>query len=485
MRIALTTQTPQFSADIADVLRIFLGEAQVLLPEEAGGADALLCHTCAEENGCWIDAFVWEQGGQSWRQAEQKPIVQGALAGKRMRKRAVKTACYALMKEITGMQPPWGALTGIRPTRLYYEQLAQGAAAKQAEANLVRLFDLAPDKAALLGEIVQAQHGLMDYEDDAVDVYAGIAFCATRCTYCSFASVELGDGRLVEPYLEALRREIKAAGELVRETGLRVRTLYVGGGTPTALRCGELAGVLEALGSAFPGAGEWTVEAGRPDTLDAAKLAMLREFPVTRISVNPQTLQDETLARIGRAHTAEQTLRAYAAAREAGFDNINMDLICALPGEGEAEFADTLEKVARLAPESLTVHTLAIKRASKLRDMAHRQCDAQTAQRMVEAGHAAAHAMGMRAYYLYRQKYMAGNLENVGYAKPGYACRYNIDNMEETTSVLALGAGGISKRIFGAEARIERAPNVSNIDHYIARVQEMIARKQKLWKGIG
>ncbi len=481
MRVALTTETPQFFADIADVLRIFLGEAQVLPPEDAGGADASLCHTCAEEGGFWVDSYVWDQGGQAWRHTERKPVAQGALVGKRMRKRAVKTACYALMKEVTGTQPPWGALTGIRPTRLYYEQLAQGASPEQAEANLVRLFDLAPEKAALLGEIARAQDGMMGCEDDAVDVYAGIAFCTTRCTYCSFASVELGRGQLVAPYLAALHQEIAAAGALVREAGLRVRTLYVGGGTPTALCSGELAGVLEALGREFPGAGEWTVEAGRPDTLDAEKLAMLRSFPVTRISINPQTLQDETLARIGRAHTAEQTLRAYAAAREAGFDNINMDLICALPGEGEAEFADTLERVSRLSPESLTIHTLAIKRASKLRDMAHQQCDAQTAQRMVETGHAAAHAMGMRAYYLYRQKYMAGNLENVGYAKPGCACRYNIDNMEETTSVLALGAGGISKRIFGAEARIERAPNVSNIDHYIARVQEMIARKQKLW----
>ncbi len=238
---------------------------------------------------------------------------------------------------------------------------------------------------------------------------------------------------------------------------------------------------MEELALAFPGVGEWTVEAGRPDTLDKAKLAMLRRYPVTRISINPQTLQDGTLARIGRAHTAEQTVAAYAMAREAGFDHINMDLICALPGESEADFADTLDKAAALRPESLTIHTLAIKRASKLRTMDYEPCSPEAAQRMVDRGRDAAHAMGLAAYYLYRQKYMAGNLENVGYALPGHACRYNIDIMEETTSILALGAGAISKRVFSGEGRIERAPNVSNLDHYLARVDEMVARKQRIF----
>lgn len=481
MRISLQTETPEFFSDIADVLRIFWVEGQVVPP---GGSppDATLEHRFSERDGDWEDTFIWRTNDRLETKSIRKPIVAGALEGKRMRKRAIKTCCYALMKELTGVHPPWGSLTGIRPTRLYYEQLTNGAEPGQAVENLVSLFDLAPAKAALLGEIVDSQLGLMAMEDDVLDVYLGIPFCPTRCDYCSFPAAAIGDGKLATPYLLALFQEVEAMGDLVRECSLRIRALYVGGGTPTALTCAQLSRVLSAMECAFPGKiEEWTVEAGRPDSLDAEKLAMLRGHPVTRISINPQTLQDDTLIRIGRAHTSKDIERAYALARAAGFGNINMDLICALPGEDEHAFADTLARAALLRPESLTVHTLAVKRASKLREAAHRLCDAQIASRMVEMGHDAAQAMGMRAYYLYRQKHMAGNLENVGYAKPGYACRYNIDNMEETTSVLALGAGGISKRIFSSEARIERAPNVSNIDHYVARVQEMIERKRALW----
>ena len=480
LRIALHTDTPGFFADIADVLRIFWGEAQVV--PSGGDVDATLVHRHDRQGGEWVDTCTWAMDGQSVSRTDRRPVVSGPLVGKRMQKRAVKTCCYALMKQTAGFQPPWGSLTGIRPTRLYYEQLAGGATPAQAEAALVSLFDLAPGKAALLGEIAESQRGLLAMEDDTFDVYLGIPFCPTRCDYCSFPAAAIGKGKLVAPYLAALHREIEAMGALMRGHNLRARALYVGGGTPTALDAKQLSDVLTAMGRAFPGSGEWTVEAGRPDSLNAEKLAMLRDHPVTRISINPQSMQDATLERIGRAHTAEQTERAYEMARAVGFADINMDLICALPGEDERDFADTLERVARLHPESLTVHTLAIKRASKLRDAAHQLCDPQVAARMVEMGHAAAGAMGMRAYYLYRQKYMAGNLENVGYAKPGYACRYNIDHMEETTSVLALGAGGISKRVFGNEARIERAPNVSNIDHYIARVGEMIDRKRVLWQ---
>lgn len=484
MRIALHTDTPQFFADIADVVRVFYGEPVIGAPEEdiAGNApEAYLRHTHAEADGYWCESFSWTQSGNTYSHSTRAERVEGDLLSKRLLKRAIKLCCYMLLKRMTGQQPLWGALTGIRPTRLYYEQLGQGASPAQAEANLVEVFDLAPPKAALLGEVIESQRGLMSRRDDEVDVYVGIAFCTTRCTYCSFASGEIGDGKRIAPYLKALHLEISAARSLVEQAGLSVRAVYIGGGTPTALTCAQLDSVLDALSVAFPNTEEWTVEAGRPDTLDREKLTMLRRYPVTRISINPQTLQDATLARIGRAHTARQTVEAYALARAVGFDNINMDLIAALPGEGEAEWADTLIRAAALAPESLTIHTLAIKRASKLRDLPHTLCDARIAQRMVDQGYEAASGMGMRAYYLYRQKYMAGNLENVGYAKPGKACRYNIDIMEETTSILALGAGGISKRVFGAQSRIERAPNVSNIDHYIARIGEMIDRKRALW----
>ena len=282
---------------------------------------------------------------------------------------------------------------------------------------------------------------------------------------------------MVEPYLAALLHEIEACAEMAREMGLHIRVGYIGGGTPSSLTTPQLDRLLAHVERHFGALAEFTVEAGRPDTLDAQKLHMLRDHPVTRISINPQTMNDATLTRIGRAHTAKQTVEAYELARSIGFDDINMDVIAALPGEDYAMFAHTLAEIRRLRPESLTVHTLAIKRSSRLHEEKYAQAE-QDVARMVALGRQTAHDMGMRAYYLYRQKYMAENLENVGYALPGRFCRYNIDNMEETTSILALGAGGISKCVMREEEKILRAPNIANIEQYIDRVDEMIERKR-------
>jgi oxygen-independent coproporphyrinogen-3 oxidase len=269
------------------------------------------------------------------------------------------------------------------------------------------------------------------------------------------------------------------------EAGMSLRAGYIGGGTPTAIPCDDLRRILAAAQAAFPDAVEWTVEAGRPDTIDEGKLRMLKDCGVTRISVNPQTFCDETLRRVGRAHTGADTIAAYRLARSLGFDDINMDLIAALPGESVSDFAHTLDVIEDLAPDSVTVHSLAIKRSSRLHEQlvvagaGYGQIEAEGAAEMIALARARLTAGGWRPYYLYRQKYMAGNLENVGYAKPGKACLYNIGNMEETVSVLALGAGAITKWLFADRTlRIERAPNVRNIEEYIARVDEMVDRKR-------
>ena len=282
-------------------------------------------------------------------------------------------------------------------------------------------------------------------------------------------------------------REIDLCRAMIEEKGMRLRAGYVGGGTPTAIPRPALEKILDRAKKAFPGAVEWTVEAGRPDTIDRDMLQMLRDSGVTRISVNPQTFSDATLRRIGRAHTGEDTVRAFALARKIGFDDINMDLIAALPGEDLPIFSQTLDRVLDLAPDSVTVHTLAVKRSSKLHEQLHLQGGGQhglppegEALRMTESARSRLSQSGYFPYYLYRQKYMAGNLENVGYARQGKACLYNIGNMEETASVLALGAGAITKWLFDRELRIERAPNVKNIEAYIARVEEMARRKRKL-----
>ena len=238
---------------------------------------------------------------------------------------------------------------------------------------------------------------------------------------------------------------------------------------------------MEQLARLFPGAMEYTVEAGRPDTITPAKLRAIRDAGVGRISINPQTMNDRTLQVIGRAHTAQQVLEAYAMAREAGMRHINMDVIAGLPGETLPDFARTMEAARRLQPESLTVHTLAIKRSSRMHLENAPLPDGDTAAAMVRMGRDTARGMGLAPYYLYRQKHMAGNQENVGYALPGHACQYNVDMMEENTHILALGAGGISKRIYPEEGHIGRSPNVSNIELYIARVEEMIGRKRALF----
>ena len=477
MKIAIQTPFEGFMNDIADVVRLFYGEgAAVTMSEEH---DAELVHMHEQDGNTWIEGFALSMGADVKTKALRGDAYTcGGLEEKRQLKRLIKRCCYLLMKEHTGRQPAWGSLTGIRPTRLYYQQMESGKSRAEARAALGDLFDLSGEKLDLLDEIIDAQDGLIARPQNACDLYIGIPFCTTRCAYCSFSSGEIGNGKLVEPYLDALFHEIDLCSEMAREMGLDIRIGYIGGGTPSSLTTPQLDRLLCHMHDRFGRLEELTVEAGRPDTLDREKLAMLRSHPVTRISINPQTMNDETLRLIGRAHTAQQTIDCYHMARELGFDDINMDVIAALPGEDYGMFAHTLDVIRNLNPDSLTVHTLAIKRSSKLHEQKYQQQEEDVA-RMVALGRETAHAMGMRAYYLYRQKYMAENLENVGYARPQSICRYNIDNMEETTSVLALGAGGISKCVMRQEEKILRAPNIANIEQYIERVDEMAARKRE------
>lgn len=477
MKTAIDTQLPQFQNDIADVVRLFYGEGAAVTPQEPH--DASLVHTHRLDGSQWCEAFTLTAGDERLSMdMRADAVTDGGLEDKRQLKRLVKRCCYQLLKRYTGRTPAWGSLTGIRPTRLYYQQLERGKSRGEARTALHELFDLSEEKLDLLDEIITAQSGWVHRPQSACDLYVGIPFCTTRCAYCSFSSGEIGNGRLVEPYLAALMHEIDLCSELAQETGLQIRVGYVGGGTPSSLTTAQLDRLLTHIERRFGPLDEFTVEAGRPDTLDEEKLSMLRAHPVTRISINPQTMNDETLRAIGRAHTAQQTIDTYHLARKLGFDDINMDVIAALPGENLDMFARTLRIVGELAPDSLTVHTLAIKRSSRLHEQGYTQSERDVAQ-MVQMGREAAHALGMRAYYLYRQKYMAENLENVGYARPDRICRYNIDNMEETTSVLALGAGGISKCVMRQEEKILRAPNIANIEQYIVRVDEMVQRKRE------
>ena len=476
------------NSELAACLETIEPELRVLtrlfgLPESVWDDPRAFVPEAAEQDGVFRVSFEAE-GRRAERTApvpEDPDERLRAVRRRRAVRRLCKQALYDLLKQMTGAHPPWGSMTGVRPTHLMHEALAEGLSPREAADRLTEEFDVTPDRAALLAEIALEQGKLPALGDRWMDVYIGIPFCTTRCAYCSFSSGEIGDGSLVEPYLAALFREMRACREILRESGRTLRALYVGGGTPTALPEDAFARLMEEMVRCFPGAVEYTVEAGRPDTLTRQKLRAIRGAGVSRISINPQTMNDRTLAAIGRAHTAQQVRDAYALAREEAVPHINMDVIAGLPGENEKDFAHTMEEALKLKPESLTVHTLAIKRSSRLSLENHPLPDGEMTARMVEQGRAAARLMGMAPYYLYRQKYMAGNLENTGYALPGHACLYNVDIMEETTHILAMGAGGISKRVGEKDTLFTRAPNVSSLHDYLTRTDEMIERKRALF----
>ena len=474
----METYLDTIQPDLINVTRLFG------LPDTVWEEPVRFRLTCGEEAGCF--RCTWAESSVRAERFADIPFDADPRLRELHRRRAARRLCrqtlYDLCRQVTGIHPPWGSLTGIRPTRLLYEALEQGAPdVEAAAARVVRDFDVTIEKAALLAEAVSTQLTLPPPGDQWADVYVGIPFCPTRCAYCSFSSGELGDGKLVEPYLKALLWEMADAAGLLKATGRLPRAVYIGGGTPTSLSASQLERLLAAVNACFPGHLELTVEAGRPDTLDRDKLRVIREGGAGRISINPQSMNDRTLKVIGRAHTARQVEEAYALAREEGIHHINMDVIAGLPGEHPADFARTMEAALRLRPESLTVHTLAIKRSSRLHFENAPLPDAAEAAEMVRLGTQTAHALGQKAYYLYQQKQMAGNQENVGYALPGHACLYNVDIMEETTHIIAVGAGGISKRVYPEEGHIGRAPNVSNIAQYIERVGEMGERKWGLF----
>ena len=312
----------------------------------------------------------------------------------------------------------------------------------------------------------------------------GIPFCPSICLYCSFSSYPLKQWKnRVNQYLEALCKEIKEVAAIMKAKGRKLDTVYIGGGTPTTLEPEQLKVLLDALMENFccENLAEFTIEAGRPDSITREKLMMIRNYPITRISVNPQTMNQETLDIIGRRHTVEETKQAFMLARECGFDNINMDLIVGLPGEDKIMVENTLNEVKALAPDSITVHSLAVKRAARLNIFKdkYQEMTFENNQEIMDMTMKAAYEMEMGPYYLYRQKNMKGNFENVGYAKVDKAGIYNILIMEEKQPIIALGAGGSSKLVFDQGKRIERVENVKDVTNYIDRIDEMIERKRK------
>lgn len=389
----------------------------------------------------------------------------------RAEQRAVKLSFYRAALSSGVPKPVWGALTGVKPGKLMARYLTQGRTA----ADFARDFDVDPDRAALCQATTRAALAVKaSLAAGDIGLYVGIPFCPTRCAYCSFISSSLGtSGKLVEPYLQALFGEIRRTGEQVCRAGQRPAALYLGGGTPTTLTAAQLEALCTALEESFDLAAlrEYTVEAGRPDTITAEKLAVLKKHGVGRVSVNPQTMSDAVLAAIGRRHTSQDILDALALVRAAGDFGVNMDLIAGLPEDTPEGFADTLEKVLALAPENVTVHTLAIKNGSYLAQRPEALPGAEDVGRMVSLASRRLAGAGYEPYYLYRQKYMSGGFENVGWARPGTGSLYNIVMMEELCSVVAMGAGA-STKFTGPDGSVRRRSNPKYPKEYIERMSE-------------
>ena len=478
---ALYTGTPQFFGDICEELRLYIDTRRIepLNEPKADAEGYNVIHEFTEADGAFISrAQLYRDGTAVSENTYACPVPQGELERKRVAKRAAKISVYRALFSHFGTAMPWGSLTGVRPTRLLRDSEA-ALGGEGAKRLMLDEFDVSPGKYDFAKGIVTAQTGL-DPSRDELDIYIGIPFCVTRCAYCSFASStpEVFKGA-EDKYVAALMTELADAERLI--SGRRVRALYVGGGTPTALSAGNLKTVLERAAQLARGAKEFTVEAGRPDTITPKKLQIIRDSGAGRVSVNAQTLCDETLMRIGRQHTAQDFFDAYALATDFAFD-INVDVIAGLPGEDAERLVATIGPIIALNPANITVHTLAVKRASAFAaaNMDALPTDAETAEAVERARRMLA-AADYRAYYMYRQKYMKGSQENAGYTLPGKACLYNIDNMEELCDVLAFGAGAISKRIFSEEMRIERAANIKDLRMYLERLEEVVERKRTLF----
>ncbi len=403
----------------------------------------------------------------------------------RLRRRILQQSYFQAAVQLLETAPPWGALAGVRPTKLSTQHMLDGGTERSADRMLRDVYCVTPARRRLC--IDASRHTLETrslLRPRDLSVYIGIPFCPTRCAYCSFVSQSVEKfGRYLEPYLEALLREIAYTGRLLRQSGWTVRTLYMGGGTPTTLSAPQMERLLAAIGEHLDLSQclEFTVEGGRPDTLDLEKLQVIRRGGADRVSINPQTMSDQVLRRIGRRHDTAQTLQAYRDAVEAGFEGINMDLIAGLPGDTAESFLDSVHQVIDLAPSNITVHTLALKKAADLYRQRQDLPSGEAVAAMLDRTEQALRAAGYEPYYLYRQKYMSGSFENVGWCRPGFTGLYNICMMEELHTILSLGGGGMNKVSLGPN-QLARFHNPKIPADYIARIDRILRQKDEIFE---
>lgn len=425
-------------------------------------------HTFRFEDGIFYNDFVVDGESFSFKDRGQ---VRDEIEFKRLERRFAKLGFYAVLSDKYGETMPWGALTGIRPTKLAYMELEEGRDFRE----LFQKMRVSEENVALVEAVLKAQEGIYERKDGNTDLFVSIPFCPTKCAYCSFITAPIEKTRSFLPnYLSSLEREINESKELIGN----LRSIYIGGGTPFALSVDELERVLKPLDDLV--GCEYTVEAGRPDVFSKEKLSLLKKHGVTRICINPQTFSNETLQRIGRRHTVEDVYRAFEMSKEFGFD-VNVDLIAGLDGESSETFVDGVKKAVETGAENVTVHCLSLKSGAKLKEeIAY--IENPSISEMIQSSREILSKAGYEPYYMYRQKYQAGNNENVGWTKPNKACVYNIDIMEETADNLALGANAVSKRVFTEQNRIERFASQKDLKTYLEKIDEIIEKRKNFFK---
>lgn len=480
--VRLVTNCSDMANEASELVRAFFPKEKVdfLNAHCHENVFFILSINWSEDSGTWLCTLL--KGERLFHAVESIPLQrdgEDVVLFKRRKKAAMKKAVYSVLKQLTGKSLPYGMLTGVRPLTIV-KRLGEGTSTEEIEQYLQKEYDISGEKAHLLSTTASVQESL-HLDNNAAGLYINIPFCPSKCNYCSFPSELISAAEpYMDRYLDALERELWFVLEHVKTP---IDCLYVGGGTPTCINERAFARLTKLCREVVKAKGiqEFTLEAGRPDTIHKEKLSLMKEAGVTRISINPQTMNQGTLDRIGRRHTVQEVEAAFACARELGFHNINMDLILGLEGEKPLDVQNSYRQVFALDPEAITVHVLALKHASELNRAG---TDIFSYHAMLSRSHADDQDLfekhGYYPYYLYRQKYMLENLENVGYAKQGKECIYNIRMMDDGCTCWAVGAGAISKRCFGGTRRIERQANPKNLKDYVGNIEILLERKEKL-----
>jgi oxygen-independent coproporphyrinogen-3 oxidase len=489
-----------FNTELFHLCKLFFDEVEMIYEAAAQSDVSITLELIYNDREATVNAsakIIKFEGHQTWSREKTREVKELSEEGwRRAAKRTVLSALLQALQDATGIEQPWGTLTGVRPTKLAHNLLMKYRR-EQCEQMLRDEYLIADEKVSLLLDIAERQLKVIPdlfQLDREISIYIGIPFCPTKCAYCTFPAYDIrGNNGSVEAFLQGLHYEIREVGRWMKDAGMRITTIYWGGGTPTSIEAEQMDAIFQTMHDAFPGMNEvreLTVEAGRPDTITKDKLQVMKKWNVDRISINPQSFTQRTLDAIGRHHTVEETVSKFIFSREMGLDNINMDLIIGLPNEGIEQFKHTLEEVEKLLPESITVHTLSFKRASKMtknRD-SYEVAERDEIREMMSMATDWTDRLQYKPYYMYRQKNILGNLENVGYSLEGRESLYNILMMEERQTIIGLGCGAVSKIVFPKQPKesvtdqqkVERFPNPKEPSAYNQSYKEYTEKKLKL-----